>query len=259
MSSKVFKRDQVSLGNPFRVGIPIYYNDENPEGKYKISELEESYCSANLKQTYNDLLDKAKSQAASIINDAQYEASAIIDDAIEESKAKSRKIEEDARRKGYEKGYQEGIEEGRKQYRNLMKELQKERQCARDEYQRIINNIEADAVQLVLEVSKKIICEEFSERKELILELIRQGFDKSMYKDSVVLKVSPEDYQIVVENKIALCAAVPGMGELEIRNDPNLPPASCIIETPQGSVDAGLDTRFSRIEELFNKVLAIEK
>ncbi|HHW30448.1 MAG TPA: flagellar biosynthesis protein [Clostridiaceae bacterium] len=259
MSNKVFKRDQVCLGSPFRVGIPIYYNDDNPEEKYKVSELKESYYSANLNRTYNDLLENARKQAESIINDAQCEASAIIDDAVEESKIKAFKIEEDARRKGYEKGFQEGLEEGRKKYRNLILELQKERQCARDDYKRVVKNIEADAVYLVLEISKKIIGEEISVRKELILELIRQGFEKSMYKDSLVLKVSPEDYQFVTENKNALCAAVPGMGELEIRSDPNLHSASCIIETPQGTVDAGLETRFSRIEELFKKILAVEK
>lgn len=260
MSNRVFKRDQVNLGTPFRLNIPIYYNDNNPEEKFRFSEVDRVFNSPDdLKNTSEKILENARKQAASIINDAQYEASAIIDDAVEESKKKAAKIEEEARKKGYKKGYQDGLKEGRSLYRSLMKELQEERECAREEYKKIISNIESDAVHLVLEISKKVIGEEIASKKELILGLIRQGFEKCINKDNLVLRVSPEDYQVAIENKAALSALVPGIGDLEIKSDPSLPFASCIIETPHGIVDAGLETRFLRIQELFRKILAVEK
>jgi len=100
---------------------------------------------------------------------------------------------------------------------------------------------------------------EISTNKEVILSLIKQAFEKCSSKENVVLKVSNEDYEYVCANKDVIMGQVEGIGELDIKKDSSLKAGGCIVETPYGTIDAGMETKFKKIENAFRDVIFNEK
>jgi len=49
-----------------------------------------------------------------------------------------------------------------------------------------------------------------------------------------------------------------GIGQLEIVKDQALKLGALILETPYGSVDAGMDTKLKKIEEAFSRYWQVE-
>ena len=60
--------------------------------------------------------------------------------------------------------------------------------------------------------------------------------------DSILLRVSADDYDFVMENSERIKNMAGDIGELEIRKDQTLTKGSCIVDTGYGMVDGGLET-----------------
>jgi flagellar assembly protein FliH len=252
LSSRVYKSNEIKLGIPFKISIPGYYEGKSHTEEIinAACEVKGNYISDHIKYTSKKMLDNALIQADEIIKNAELEAKTIIENAAKEVCDKTQKIEEQARTKGYDKG----VEEGKREYQELIKRLEQERQYVKNEYKKAISNLESDAIKLIIEISRKLVGDSLREDTKSLLELIRQGLERCINKDNIILTVSPEDYELVIKNRDILYSMVTGMGELEIISDQNLAPASCVVETPYGCVDAGMNTRLGRIEEMINKI-----
>jgi len=187
-------------------------------------------------------LEKARKQADEIIRQAELEAAKILEEAKE-------------KQKGFEKGY----EEAKSQYEDLIQEAELIRENALKEYQETLQSIEKDALNIILDISRKVIGTEISMNKEKLLEMIAQAFERCSNRENITLKVSSADYDFIIENKDRILSMVEGIGQLEIVKDQALKLGALILETPYGSVDAGMDTKLKKIEEAFFKVLASRK
>lgn len=252
MSSRVFKYDQINLGMPFKVLNPVCYETDNMAKKIldECWEDEDIDYMASKESMYSETLENASEQAAKIIKDAKLQAEIIIEEALKEGQQQINQLKKDAQKAGYNKG----ISEERNKYEALLLQVQHRKEATREECEEAIQFMEPEIIKIILEVSKKIMGYELETNKQTILKLIRQGIEKCINKDNVILSVSPEDYEVVKKNKNVLHAMVPGMGDLEIILDQNLSPASCIIDTPYGSIDLGMDTRLAKIADEFKKM-----
>jgi flagellar assembly protein FliH len=192
LSSKVFKSNEIKLGIPFKISIPAYYEEENQEGNYtggmisSVREVKETYSSDQIKHACKKTLDEALIQADEIIKNAELKAKAIIETATKEGHDKAQKIKEQARAKGYNKG----ITEGKSEYQELIKRVQQERQYVKKEYKKAISNLEKDAIKLIMEISRKLIGDTINENRESLIELIRQGLERCIYKDNIILSIN---------------------------------------------------------------------
>ncbi|MCX7746996.1 MAG: FliH/SctL family protein [Clostridia bacterium] len=250
MSSKIFKNYQVNVGMPFQIRSPFQYQaavkesrpvdtDRMEEDRYKTQEE-----SANI-------VAKAREDAEMIIKEAQYEAMRLIENTQQEMEEFKRNVEEEARQQGYEHGFTEA----QKQYQDLIQEAEITREHAMMEYKQILEGIEQDAVSVILEVARKVIGAEISFNKEDLLYLVKEAFEHCTHRESVTLKVSPDDYAYLTQNKDKLLSMVQGMGDLEIKKDASLSVGACILETPYGSIDAGVNTKLKKIEEAFRELI----
>jgi flagellar assembly protein FliH len=202
-------------------------------------------------ESEEDIIEKARVEAEIIIKEAKYEADRIVKEAERTAGENAKRIEEEAGMKGFE----EAFTEVKKQYEDLIEEAEYIREHARVEYNDVIASIESDAVNIILDVAKKVIGTEINSNRENILYLIKQAFEKCSNKENVILKVSPEDYEFVCDNKDRLLSMIEGIGELEIKKDSSLKVYGCIVETPLGSIDASLQTKLKKIEEAFRDII----
>ncbi|MFZ5987441.1 MAG: FliH/SctL family protein [Bacillota bacterium] len=256
MYNKIFKSNQISVGVPVQIRAPINYqtirrvSSHDLEDEDDLMENSEDSDKAN-SVTAEEILENAREEADSIIKEAQLEADRILDIAKSEADQLKLSVFEEAKQQGFEKGY----EEAKMQYEDLLQEAEFVKEHAKQEYQEVLNSIENDAVNVILDIARKVIGNEISLNKESLLEMVRQAFERCSNKEDITIKVSSQDYDYIVENRDKILSMAEGIGKLDIKKDPSLKVGACIIETPYGSVDAGVQTKLKKIEEAFIKVI----
>ncbi len=249
MYNKVYKGFQVNLGTPFQVRTPINFHTIGV--KEEMGQDTAANEPADTSPKPEDILASAHEEAELIIKEAELESARIMEDVINEVKERCAQLEEDARRSGYE----EGVSEGRKQYEDLISEAEMIREQARMEYDEILASLEKDALELIMDIARKVIGAEITVNRENMLLMVKQAFDRCSNKEGMHLRVSPEDYEFICENKEKLLAISEGVGDLEIKKDLSLKAGACIVDTPFGSLDAGVQTKLKKIEDAFREVI----
>ena len=195
---------------------------------------------------------EASKRAAAAADDAGRAIAARMAKAEEECAALRQKAEEQGRREGYADGQARGHAE----YDALIAGAEATLEEARQKYRELLEGAEGDALELVLKIARKAVGEEMAANKQNMLHLVRDAFSHCSNKEMAVLKVAPDDYDYVRANKDVLLSMVEGVGKLEIKRDLSLSSGACLVETSLGAIDASVETRLSKIEDAFRRVLA---
>jgi flagellar assembly protein FliH len=262
LSSKVFKNYQVNLGVPFMVKVPEILNSEKlskPEqSEYATERIEEDaaeVCAEDMEKAGESIILAAQNKAQMIIKEAEQKALKILNDSEIKAEAEKASVLEKARKEGFI----QGEKEAKKLYRNILDEAEKIKQEAIEEYDLILSKAERDAVEIILEIARIVVGKELSDNSESILNMIKQSFDKCSNRESILLLVSPDDYDIVEKNIDKIKAMVEGIHELNFKIDHALGKGSFVIRTPYGNIEGGEDKQLKKIEEAFKEVLFCEE
>ncbi len=244
----VYKRHQVNIGNPYK----MTQSDPKPSVVEEIFEgpavREDPDKDLKISQ---DIIHKAKEEAAQIKRDAELEAERLYKEAVE----KAEKEASDIKQKAKEKGYRYGEELAQQHYSDLIAEAMEFRERCKQEYEETIAALEQDIVGLVLDIAAKVVGDEIRNNQEAIIGVVRETIKSCSNRDKIIIKVSPEDYEFVVNNEEKLLSSVKGLNEPEIKKDGTLEKGSCIIDTGIGSVDGSVDVRLENIKKAFFKLL----
>ena len=169
------------------------------------------------------------------------EAEAVLNAARVEAEA----IREEARKSYAEekiRGYEDGLAEGKME----MAERMMDTVAAGVDY---LEGLEGTLVDLVMNAMHKVI--EGFDDKERVLGVVRKALSYARSQKRVVLRVSPEDAEIVQAEMHALLREYPGIGILDVAPDPRLAKGACILESELGLIDAGLDVQLAGIRKAF--------
>lgn len=236
------------MGIPFQIKSPLNFETIKKADSFESRNVEFEH---HAKEESEELIRKAREEAEYIIREAQLEAAKIMESAEEEISSTRAGIEQEA----WQKGYEDGAEEAKRQYEDLIREAEMIREHAKVEYKEVLAGIESNVVDTVMEVARKVIGVEISFNKDDVLYLVKQAFEKCANKENIALRVSPDDYDYICDNKERLLSMVEGVGELEIKKDTRMKEGACIVETPYGSIDAGVQTKLKKIEEAFRQAI----
>lgn len=258
MYNKIFKSDQVSLGGPVQIRVPVSFQtikmayksdakDEREENENEEVEQEEDSS-----QRVEEIIQSAEKEAENIIKAAEIEAQRMLEVAENEAVQRIKIIEDEARQKGFEKGY----EEAKSIYEDLLSEAEFIKEHSNIEYSEVMAGIEKDALEIIMDVARKVIGEEITLNKEHLVFLVGEALGKTSNREDITVKVSAQDYDYVVDNKEKLLSVVEGIGNLDVKRDPALKPGDCLVETSYGSIDAGVETKLRKIEEVFMKMVS---
>lgn len=230
MSKKVIKNYQVSNGPQVKIG--------EKDNEKKLKKKKED--SINPKK----IIEEAQNNAEIIVNDAKSEAI-----YIRNSTKKS------AYSEGYAEGLSKGYEDTKKEHENVLIEAELEKQKMINEYLQYLSGAENEIVNIILEISKKVIHDKVMNSKEDILLMVRQSIEKCCNSKNITVRLATEDYNYVKDNKDRLIATTRGLEELNVINEETFEQGSCIVESEYGSVDAGVNTKFDNIEKEFSNIL----
>jgi flagellar assembly protein FliH len=247
----VYKRNQVTIGNPYEVKLK--------EPKPKVVEVYDE-AAATTEEVDSDLIIsqdiiyKAKEEAALLRREAELAAERILEQAQEKVKVLYEEWEQKAR----EEGYRQGEMLAQQDYNDLLAEAQAFKERCKAEYEATMAALESDIVHLVLDIATRVVGDEIKNNEQAILGVVRQTLEVCASREHIVLRVSPEDYEVVLANEEKLRSMVKDLDTLEVKKDGSLTKGSCIIDTGFGSVDGSADTRLESIRKAFFDLLQEE-
>ncbi len=240
MTIKIIKNDSVSIDSPYKII------------SHRSCPQESSITSTAESRIDQTRLADAMAKECEIINKASIEAQRIIDAA----KAEAASIYDAKIQEGFENGYSQGLIHAEKDMQVKFEEIEKMKEDASKEYKAMMKSAEPNIVRLVMNISRKFLKEKLEDDKEIIVNMARETILKFTDASELTIKVSSQDYGYVLEKKGEIMSQIYGLDSLEIINDDNLQPGSCLVESKDNSIDASIDKRIDKIEKAFGELLS---
>lgn len=207
---------------------------------------------AEIERLLNDTKLKCAMQEA----EAQEKKRILLEEAqtrIEaEAAAALNAAKEQGSREGYDAGYQDGLKTAQEEQRQAILEAnaQAEKTIADAKADKLNYLVEAEGqiADLVLDIANKILPQHFIDVPQVILPLVRKAIMKIKDQPEVIIRVSPDQYDLLLLAKNEFKSLLEGQGTLEIKSDESLSISDCVLESPAGNVDARLSVQLEAIK-----------
>jgi flagellar biosynthesis/type III secretory pathway protein FliH len=196
------------------------------------------------------ILEEARRKAQQMVTEAQAEARHL----IEEIRLHANMAQKEATERGIEEGREEGRRQGREEFARMMEHARDLYQQTIREREKLLTSAETELARLAIKVAEKIIGQEIRSSGEVIMGVVRQALTGIKDREEVLIRVSPDDYHIVNEDRTALARMVEGLKSFELVVDSKVEAGGCVIETNLGNVDARLVTQLAAIDLAFERV-----
>lgn len=206
-------------------------------------------------------LKDADIQANILKQQAQAECDKIISDA----KTQAEVIKEDAKKSGHAEGLAQGRADGEKAIRAELAEkikqtnakAEKTLQDAKEQTASYFVKAEDDIVSVLMMAIEKILPQHFLDVPQTILPVVREAIKYVRDQKEIKVHVEPESYDLILMARGEFQSMLTdGTAVLEIISDETLKPGDCVIETPNGGVDARLLTQIELMKNSIQSVLS---
>lgn len=249
---KVYKSANVTLGQKKSIEFiqqvtPHIIDEENEAMTTYGADIDEQF-------EIQSRISEAEQECERLIEQAREEANLILAEAYESSKGILEKAKED----GYAEGFEIGRNDGLQTYTALIDEVKQLKQDVYSYKREVGLQLEKDIVYLIIDSIKKVLKHEMSENNELILNLIRIAIDKCTFTESLIIRVSEEDYETVHSSINQIYMMTEGIDGIEVKCDMSLKSGGVIIETVSGKIDASIETQINQIQKAFYELLGSE-
>jgi flagellar assembly protein FliH len=200
------------------------------------------------------LKQEAEEEAARIVGDTEKRVAEL------ESNAKSSldAAEREAAKKGREEGREEGYKEGVAEAERLVGRLHVILDRAMDKRADILQETEAQVVELVLLVAKKVVKVISENQKSVVVQNISQALRKLKTKSDVIVRVSLSDLQLATEHVKDFIQMTENAKKMQIVEDSTVDRGGCVIETDFGEIDARIASQLNELEEKILDVAPIK-
>ncbi|QXE90267.1 flagellar assembly protein FliH [Geomonas subterranea] len=168
----------------------------------------------------------------------------------EEPEAPPAMIAEDEALKRIQQAHAEGMRKGRQQAEeDLAKVSEALAQALLSTgalRAQLMHDAEEDLLKLSVLIARKVMMREFSLDPGLVAGLVHGAVELAADEGEIVVRLNPEEYQVVAYSP-QFQALSRDRKKITLREDPALGPASCLVETVRGNIDAGLDAQLDEI------------
>lgn len=190
-------------------------------------------------------MEKLKIESEREIERAKFEAEKM----IKEAELKVSEIEHEAYKKGYDAGREEGYKEGQAEVLRLIDRLGTIVSNAVDIRDNIIKSSEKLMTDMILMIARKVIKDEIVERREVVINNIKEALKRVKDRDRIDIRVNFADLDMTTAHKEELIKMMASLKKVNIYEDSRVDRGGCIIETDVGAIDARISTQLDAIEE----------
>ncbi len=219
---------------------------------------------ADAKAEADKLIADAKAQAEQLVADAQAESEKLIADTQHEAE----ELLKTTRKEGYDAGYADGTADGIKDgtakierdladtVRQANAKAQKTIQDAKEQTSEYFIRAEDDVVKVVMRAIDKILPQHFIDVPQVVLPVVREAIRHVRDQKEIKVHVEPDSYDLVLMARGEFQSMLTdGTAIIEVISDEALKPGDCVIETPNGGVDARLSTQLDLMKSAIESVL----
>lgn len=205
-----------------------------------------------------NLLEETRDKCAVMVQDAEYASKRSEMDA----RNLAEEIKEDAREAGREEGFKEGHKDGMKKAAEdcedilaAANEKANSLMSAALEARKVyLQMAEDDITSIAMSAVEQILPQHFIDAPQIILPLVRKALMKVRDQAEVTVHVAPDAYEFVLMAQAEFQHMLEGQAVLLIQSDASLQPGDCVLETPNGNVDARLATQIELVKKAIRDV-----
>lgn len=114
----------------------------------------------------------------------------------------------------------------------------------------LLHEAEEDLLKLSVMIARKVMMRELAMDPGLIANLVHGALELAADEGEIVVRLNPEEYQVVAYSP-QFQALSRDRKRIVLREDPTLGPASCVVETVRGNIDAGFE---AQLEEIMRRI-----
>lgn len=194
-------------------------------------------------------------QAAQLLRAAQIKA----DGVLAEAQTKASQVESTAKESGYKEGLakgtsegfqsgeEKGLQEGLKKYTDLVARFEGLLDKALLEKNAYFTDREAVLVELVTQVSAKVIHREVATRPDHIQNLLRLAIQQLSNKAKLLIYLHPADLELVTQARGEGLLGFQGVKQMEFLADDKMVQGGVRIASGYQTLDAALDSQLAEI------------
>lgn len=207
------------------------------------AEFEAGVPVVNFDEVLKQKSEEADKEAESIIQRAREDAESILADTRQQMDD----MREQARQEGIALGREEGMNQAQEEIERIETELAERRQQQEQEYEKMIQETEGHYVEILCSLIRKLTGVIISDRRDVILHLIRSGIADMEPAKRYTIRVCTEDLLYIESNKEDIQEKTGITGTLEVQEEKGLLEGECIIETDTQMIDCGFQTQLENL------------
>lgn len=224
----------------------------------KIEEIEEIKADSVDTSVVDQMINSAKEEAAAIIAEAEMTAEQSVNEANQQVDRIKQQAYDDGYQKGQQEGYiqgkQSGLDEMQMKIYDAAEKAQQMLMTGEKEAKEMILAAERQIIEIALAVAGRILACQIEENPMIVLPIVKKALEKVRDQEQIVLRVSAEDFEVVMQAKQDFQNIVGREQALTISVDRTIERGSCIVDTSYGLVDAKIDTQFDALKKALQGV-----
>ncbi|RKX29917.1 MAG: hypothetical protein DRP47_00405 [Candidatus Zixiibacteriota bacterium] len=154
----------------------------------------------------------------------------------------------EAREKGRELGYEAGLKQGLTKAEEVLQQFNGAIQDTLTQRESLLEEARQKVLELVLQIAEKVTFDAITVDPESTVQMISGVIDTLIDRSRIKIRVHPDHLPIVEQNIDSFLKGAAAIKEITISSDPRVRHGGCFIETPNGDIDARLESQFEVLE-----------
>jgi flagellar biosynthesis/type III secretory pathway protein FliH len=179
------------------------------------------------------------------------DAADVVMETLAQARADAEQLRESARAEGFAAGHAEAMVSVEPALAAAAEAVVALREAQIEAAERL----ERQAVELGLALAEKVLAGTLSVEPERVVESVRGALRGLVERERVTVLVNPEDLGLVREAIDSLRASLGGIEHCVVEAERRVARGGCVVRTPEGDVDASIDTKLSRAREVIEQQL----
>ena len=179
--------------------------------------------------------------------DPREEARRQAEGILARARAEAEALRERARAEGLEQGRAEALEAVRREAAERAERLEALIRELSGYKPRLYQEARRQVVELVLSLVEKLLGPLTEDLSGVVVRVVERALQVLADRETVTIRVHPEDLQAVLEAKPQLLETFDGIRQLAVVEDPAVHRGGCQIQTPTAEIDARLETQLEEI------------
>ena len=207
----------------------------------------------------DQMLKDAKIASEIMKQEARTEADKLLEETNQQIEQIKNEAKEAGREEGLEIGRKEGTEQIKQEQHQIIVDANAKAEhtirVAQEEAMEYVIKAENTIAEMVMAIADKVIPQHFIDMPQLVLPLVQNAIEKVKDQPSVVIRVAPDVYELVLMARTEFLSRMEGKAEISIVSDETLKVGDCVLESPNGTIDAKLTTQLEEIKQSIRDVM----